>query len=188
MISLPLERNSYWAVPNDGSIPFVWGFCDKRSLIGAIRFKVFSPSAFLDLQLSLPFPCVVFSCKMKVLWYQNISQDYRDYIKTFCRKQVWQESWPDCRVSSQPFQQQHCQASELPHGSSQIFRLFWSYEPFLCETPCCQFHTPRLPSLSVPAAGWADISPRDLHLVLPYRRVADTVPANTSPYSVSSKQ
>lgn len=55
-----------------------------------------------------------------------------------------------------------------------LFKLFWSPEPFLWGTHCCKFHIPRMPSLSVTAAGWAHSSLRDLHLMLPCRRVADT--------------
>lgn len=161
VISLPVERNSLWAVHNDSSIPFLWCFCDNSNLHN-IDLN-FSPHLHSwTCSFDFHFHCVVFSWKTKVLWYQNISQDYRDCIKTLRGNQVWQESWPDCRAPSQPCQQQHCQASELPCSSSQSFRLFY----FLCGTACCQFHTSRLPSLSVPAAGWADSSLRDLHLML----------------------
>lgn len=111
---------------------------------------------------------------MKVLWYQNISQDYRDYIKTFRRNQVWQESWPDCRVSSQPFQQQQCQPSELPCSSSQTFQAVLILWTFPLWDSVLQVLQPSLPSLSVPAAGWADGSLLDLPLLLLSRKVADT--------------
>lgn len=87
-----------------------------------------SYSAFLDLQLS--FPLCGLSLENEESMISNISQDYRDYIKTFGGNQVWQESWPDCIVSSQPFRLWQCQVSELPCSSSQTFQavlILWTF-------------------------------------------------------------
>lgn len=95
--------------------PFL-DFCDQKILSG-VKWIWF----FLILHswtCRFHFHYVVFPWKMKILWYLNISQDCRDYIKTFDGNQIWQEGWPDCIVSSQQWLWE-CQVSELPCHSSQ---------------------------------------------------------------------
>lgn len=108
-------------------------FCEQRiparakwflNVLSLTGFKVFSllslPLHFWTCNFYLH--CLAFPWKIGSLRYQNISQDYSDYIKTFGGNQVWQESWPDCIVSSQPFQLWQCQVGELPCSSSQTFQ------------------------------------------------------------------
>lgn len=155
MISLPVERNSHWAVHSDTSIPFLWWFLWLEN----------SNWSNIDLNFSLLvcIPALAAFTSISIVW--SFPGKWRFYdIKTFLKiTEITSKHFVETRSGRRAGQIAEFLASLFSSNSARLgschaalprlFRLFWSYEPFLREPGCCRFYAPRLPGLSVPAAG-----------------------------------